>query len=219
MVAYGVFVFYEAFVQEFLVVYVATFHLQCLRERFGTVNGVTHPFYIAEVVLVAFVDVDVYVYVLFVVWHNAVGVYNSVAVAPFVVLVDYQAFVLFILFGKELFAFKKVVQLVYLVRLLHRAFEFLDVFLLYAGEVDVFYFYLFVLVDVHVDDNLVRCRYVVFLNDFDNCVFISLFFEVTLYYDFCTVDDVGRNLASASQAEPFLYILAFRFLYSVVGDC
>ncbi len=84
----GVVVFVEAFAHKFLVIYITGLHIKEIVEVFVGVDSVANPIYILDIVLLAFVYIDIYIDFAVVVGHYAVGNDARVAVAFFVIFVE-----------------------------------------------------------------------------------------------------------------------------------
>ena len=77
---------------------------------------------------------------------------------------------------------------------------------------------LLVLIDIHVDDDAVVGRDVLFLHDFHGGVFIALALEVTLDDVLGAVGEVGGELAAGMEVNLLLEFLALALFHAVVVD-
>ena len=77
---------------------------------------------------------------------------------------------------------------------------------------------LLVLIDIHVHDDAVVGRNVLFLHDFDSGVFIALALEVTLDDVLGAVGEVGRELAAGMEVNLLFEFLALALFHAVVVD-
>ena len=97
----GIFVLFEAFVEQFLIVNIATFHAQHAVEGCAVVNRVTHPRKVAQKVLVALVHIDIDINMFGVKLHDGVRCDVSVTIAPGIIFIDDVLLVFCILFVNE----------------------------------------------------------------------------------------------------------------------
>ena len=224
VVAHGVFVFLEALLQALLVVHIALLHAEQHVEVVGRHHGVAHPCYVAYVVFLPLVNLDVDVYMVVVVVPHAVLDDDHVAVSQLVVLVDQVLLVgLVALFGK-LLRLKERRQLACLVRLgegtlgEEAALYLLVRQVLVAHEVDVAHLHLVFLVDIDVEYHLVLGSNVVALLYVYLGILVSLLVEILLGQYLSPVYHVRRDLASGHDAQPCLEVFALRLLQAVVVD-
>ena len=167
---------------------------------------------------------DVDVYVLVVIGHDAVCHDDGVAIAQFAVLCE-QVFLGFLVFGiDELPASEPSGHGVLLEYLLQYAglddvaFYLCRAQVFVAGDVDAVDFHLVLLLDVDVHYHLVGCSGIVSLQDVYHGVLVAFFGEVPLCEDFSTVYHVGRQLAVLYQAHLFLEVVALVFSYAIEVD-
>ena len=101
---------FESLVDEDSVVDIAFLHLKDAVEVFGAEDGVAYPVDAADVIFLAFVDVDVYVNKVVAEVYNTVAVDVGITVAEFVVLLDDALFVFFIFFLDELLCLEEALE-------------------------------------------------------------------------------------------------------------
>ena len=223
-VADGVFVLAQALVEEFLIVDVALLHLQHVGEEVGLIDRVAHPADISQIIFPAFAEVEVDVYVLLVDRCHAVFEQQGVAQAPRIEAAHERGLVLLIFLGHELLGTEHVAETL-LLSLLHRLLEFHERFL-HAGvvgavesrDINLVDLDLLVLIDIHVHDDAVVGRDVLFLHDFHGGVFIALALEVTLDDVLGAVGEVGGELAAGMEVDFLFEFLALALFHAVVVD-
>ena len=223
-VAGSVVVFLQALVDVLLVVDVALLHFKHVVQVVGGDNGVSHPCDVADIVLVALVDLHKHVHVLLVVVGDGVFQDGGVAEAEFVVLVDHGLLGLAVALVGEFLRLEEVGELACLVDLAkgtlaeHRTLDLVVVDLFVADDDDLVDFHLGLLVDVHVEDHLVGLLRVVALGDGYLCILVALLVEVFLGEDLGAVDHVRCDLTASHDAQLGLHVLALRLLDADVVD-
>ncbi len=217
-VGHGVVVLGESLVHELLVVDVAGLHVEVGVQHLVGVDGVADPLDVLDVVLVAFVEVDVHVDLVVVVGHHAVRDYARVAEAFLVVLLEDAVEVVLIVALDEFLLREELENVVLLVGLLHGALDGAVGEDLVAVDIDFVHLDLVVLVHVDVDDDFVLVREVFVEVDAHGGVAESLVLVVLGDDGLCAVDDVARYLVALDEIEPLLQVLDFAFLGACVLD-
>ena len=163
-----------------MVIDVAFLHAKHLVQALRGIEGVAHPFDVADIVLLTFLyaDIDVDVFLL-AVGHHAVCHNDGVAVTQFAILREQVLFCFLVLVLHELLASEPSGEGVLVVYLLQYAW--LDKVALYlsvaqvvvAGDVDAIDSYLVFLLYVDIHDDLVGGAGVVVLYDVYLCVLVA----------------------------------------------
>ncbi len=122
-VGHSVLVFGESLVHQLLVVYVAGLEFEIGVEYFIGVYRVAHPCNILDIVLASLVDVDVNIDHLLVVRHYRVSHDFGVAIALFVVLLEYAVKVVAVIVLNEFFLLEQVQNLAVFIGFLHGALQ------------------------------------------------------------------------------------------------
>ena len=214
----GVVVLKGALVEQFLVVHIAGFHSEDCVESRRRVDGVASPRNVGDIVFLTLLDVDMHVDKVVFVSRHAVAQDFGVAVAKFVVFLDDESEVGFVVLLHEFFLAEKIQEFRLLVGFLHCALDF--VVRQHVIAVDIYFvdFYLFVFVDVDVHNHLVLLAEVGRLRDVDIHVSEAFLLEVGRNDFFCALHDVLRDLVAWIQVQPLLQLLALVFLHAVVVD-
>ena len=217
-VGYGVFVFCRTLVEQCLVVDVTRLDAENVVECRRRIDCVACPRDVGNEVLFAFFHINVDIYGLFVVLSYAVAYDASIAVAQFVIFLDDEVQVVFVVRFHEFFLAEKVEQLSFFVGFLHYSLNLVVAQHLVAGNIDFMNLYLFVLVDVDVDNHFVFLADVRSQSDVDCYVAEALLLEKCSDDIFCSVDDVLGNLVARHQAEALFQFLFFTLFATSVVD-
>ena len=224
IVSSGIVVFFQSFVQVFLVVDITLLHVKLSVEELGSIDGVTHPIDVSDVVFLTFVHLQHDIDMLVVEVPHAVFQYDGVTVSVFVVFLNEVLLVFLPAFGCELLRFQEVGKLAGLVSLGEGAFleqrtlDFLVVQFLVSVEPNIAHLHLFLLVHFHVENHLILVGHVITLADFNLGVLVSFVVKVFLGQDLSPVDNVRMQGHALCHAQFLLHVLALRLLESNVVD-
>ena len=207
-----------------LVVHISLLHVEQTREVISRIDGVADPCYVADVVLLSLINLQVDVHMLIVDIPDTVLQYLSVTVS---VLVIFRYEVLLILCPSvrcELLRLEKVAQLPGLVYLLEGAFGEQVTFQLLIRQLavaineDMPYPHFLLFVDINVEDDLILVGHIITLADVHLSILVSLVVEVFLGEGLRAVYHVRGYLSSLDKSELLVHILALAFLQSDVVD-
>ena len=201
-----------------MVVDIALFHLQQVSQLFRGIQCVAHPRDVAQVVFLSFVNAHEDVHCAVVVLADAVFHNHGVAITQFVVFVDNELFVGFVVLFYELLRAEEVYQFALLVRLFHNAFQLLCRQRLVANDLDVVHLDFFFLVDLDVYNDLVLVLWVILLVDEYLCILKALVVKVAFDERLGAVDDVRSNLSAFYHADSFFQIFAFGLFYARIAN-
>ena len=224
VVANGVLVFREAFLQLLLVVHVTLLHTERAVQPVGGHDGVTHPRDVTQEIALTLIDLYIDIDVLIVDGPHGVFQDGGIAVAQFVVLVDKCRLGFIVTLRSKLLRLEDVAELAGLVDFSEGTFfdkVTLNLVLrqvLQSVEDYLAHLHLRLLVDGDVEDDLVLARHVVTLHNLHVGVLIAFVVEVLLGQDFRTVNHVWGNLISLHDAQLGLHVLTLRLLQPVVVD-
>ena len=190
----------------------------------GPVNGVTHPFNIADVVFLSFIYVEIDVHALLVEGHYAVGYQEGIAVTQFVIFVDEVVLGFLVLLVDKLLRTEPATHVLAFVYGLQHAFgdkgtlDFLLWQVVVTGDVDVVHLHLVFLVDVYVHDDIAGFGGIIASQDVEFGILVALLVEVSLTQNLCPGNGVGRHLVFFHNAQFLFQILAFALLHARIVD-
>ena len=208
----------SAFVEQFLVVYIAFFNAEHIVEYASGIHGVAHPVDVADVVFLAFVDSEIDVDGLFVVVHHAVLHDDGIAVAFFVIFVDDELLVGFKIVGHEFLLAEEANKVALFVGFFHSVFHSLVGEHFVAVDVDFVHFDFFVLVNYDVNNHLVFVAEVLALHNVHVGILEAFVVEIVLNNQLGTVGNVHVHLVAFHQAEALLKVFALAFFHAFVVD-
>ena len=158
------------------------------------------------------------IYRAIIVRSDAVDYDLSVTITQFVVLVDDELLVFFVLFFNELFSTEEICQLVLFVGLLHDTLQLLVCQDSITINDNAMYLNLFLLVNHDVYIDLVFVTFDVSFDDVYFSILETLVIKMSLDDDLGTVNQVWSNLATLCQTQLGFQIFTFAFLHAMIMD-
>ena len=200
-----------------MVVDITLLHLEEEVQLFGRIQCVTYPGYIAEVVFLSFLNLHEDVYRAVIVGLDTVCHDDGVTITQFVVFVDNQLFVRFVVVLNEFLGAEQIEQLALFVCFLHHTLQLLGREGLVAYNGDLMYFHFLLLVDVDVDNHFILLFRIITLGDDYICILEALVVKVALYQGLGAVHQVRCNLTALYHADSAFQVFTLRLLHTVVA--
>ena len=214
----GIIIAHQTFIEQFLIIYVTTLHMEQAFELGRRINGVTHPSDVTQIIFLTFIYMHEDIYRTFIKRGNAVFHNHGITVTQLIVLVDNQLLVSLVILIRELFGTEDIDQLVLLIGLLHHTLQLLGTDGFIAFESNLVDFDLIFLVDVHLYDDLIFLCRIIYLHHFHLRVLETLFIVITLDDGGGTVDGIWSYLSTLDHADAGLKFIAFRLLRTYDSD-
>ena len=211
-VANSIIVAHQSLIKQLLVIHIALLHAQQVFQLSRRIDGVSHPRYIAQVVFLTFIHVNIHVHRSLVERRHAIFHNHGITIAQLVVLVDDELLISLEVLIRELLGTEDIHQLILLVGLLHHTLQLLGCDGLVALEGDLVHLDLFLLIDVHLYDDLILIVRVVYLQHFHLRILEALLVVVALYQSGGTVYGVWCHLSALDHADARLQLITFRLL-------
>ena len=184
-----------------MVVDITLLHLEEEVQLFGRIQCVTYPGYIAEVVFLSFLNLHEDVYRAVIVGLDTVCHDDGVTITQFVVFVDNQLFVRFVVVLNEFLGAEQIEQLALFVCFLHHTLQLLGREGLVAYNGDLMYFHFLLLVDVDVDNHFILLFRIITLGDDYICILEALVIKIALYQGLGAVHQIRCNLTALYHAD------------------
>ena len=193
---YGILVLCQTLVEVFLIVHIARLHVEEVVELVCVVDGVAHPGDVGEIIAVTLLKGDEHINLVFVPRRHGVFQNLGVAVAQFVVFLNYALKVVAVVLLYELFLREYFPEVAPFVGLFDYPLEFRVGKHFVAVDIDFMHLHLGVLVNVDGHNHLVLFREVIVEGDFHIGVAEAFCLEVFFGDIGGAVHDVLRNLVA-----------------------
>ena len=187
-----------------------------MRQVFAWIDRVACPSDVSEIVFASFVDGEVHIDVVFVVFGHAVVGDGGIAIAYFVVFGYEQCFVVFKFRCDEFFAAEECEQVLRPVGFLHREVYLVERQCVVAFDIDFVYAYFVFFVHINVEQHRAGLCGVGFLVYHNGGVVVAFACHLFLYGYFGAVEQVGCYLVAACESGFGYHVLFFRFFQAVV---
>ena len=128
---------------------------------------------VAQEIFATFVQIEMYVYVRVVDLLYAITKDDGIAIAPRIEFINQEPLIFLVFFRKESLRLEEVSQRLFL-GFLHRTLQFANVLCVYAIDINVLNLNSVLLININVDQNLIRASDVFALSDFDFSIFEPL---------------------------------------------